>query len=1589
MTRLDPLHASENIRSAYLRYLETTFAPADPNLREDLRRELEEPRRLTKGPILQASPPFRSGSSLEDLVHQGVVHPDMTGLDAEVFPLTRPLHSHQEAAIRRVTELKNTIVATGTGSGKTETFMLPILDSLLREREEGTIAQPGVRALLLYPMNALAHDQMKRLRGLFAPFPELTFGQYVGTTKDRPSAALADYRTQYGTDPGPNELISRDAMQERPPHVLLTNFAMLEFLLLRPADSAFFDGPTGNCWRFVVLDEIHVYDGAKGAELAMLLRRVRDRVVQSERGRLTCVGTSATLGSNASATQQLLRFATTLFDESFDDNSIVTPDVLPLQQGKRSWALPLGGAQELLELIGDQADPAAVASFVGAHWKDAPSPTGCSVSSYLHAALSAETTICALQAELERGPVDLSDLAERVLGGAHHQPEVVALVDLGIMARADESSASLIPARYHLLVRSLEGGFLCLSPSHPPGYTRLSLNRFEHCDACHRAHNRSMMFEAGACRRCGATYVVGSLDDQQVLRNAPVFSEPDLFLLVAGSGLDEEDEDELIVDSTDGNDQTSDVRHLCTSCGEVCEQGQLLECSCGDNARREVTVATPTRKGEPLRRCVGCGGRSSRGIVLRYVTGVDAPVAVLASELYQALPPSNDPAMASKVGQGRKLLSFADSRQDAAFFAPFLNRTYGRNVQRHLVLEALKASSDESPRLDDLAPLVIRLAENAMVLDPDDSPANKRTTVRIWLIREALGVDRRQSLAGTGLVDVGVAIPTSIQGAGLPLPIARLGLNEEAGFGLVRTLLGTLVSKAALDLPDGVGFDEPELDPFQRQASIRLHGSDPKAGIASWLPSASTNGRLDFVRRVLDRIEADADPTSLLEGIWTWLTSPGSKWTDVLSHSSGKHGPVHRINTAWLEFRLGSGVHTPFRCDSCAQVWWNDVAGVCPSLRCTGTLASCHPDDRNYFTSLYGSTKPNAMRVQEHTAQLQADRAKEIAQKFIHGDVNTLSCSTTFELGVDVGEVQGVLLRNVPPSPANYVQRAGRAGRRSDSSALVVTFAQRRPHDRYFFDEPWRLIGGQVEPPLVSLSNDTIVRRHLHAVAYAAFVRLEADSGMDWAKSISQWFATETAGSTASDRFIQWLRTRPTSLRDTLVRVCPPEAELTDEIPTWGWVDAMLDDGPTSDKGWYIRAASEATTELDTLHELLQEEYRRGAAGEKVGRSINYLEGVKRTLGQRPLISFLAQRKVLPKYGFPVDVVDLDLSWDASKESKWVELDRDLRQGIVEFAPGNVIVAGDAHWTATGLRKPPNREFLMYDWFECKSCRSFTQRTYLGDSSTLSECDACGCTEATKRGRFVHPVFGFIGEKGGGTPGLARPKKTGWAEIFFGDYASDTAETVSLTQGGRSLVVQASRQGQLSAVNTGEGGRGFNLCTSCGHIEASPAAGRARGRSKKKEHAIPARSGRTCSGGFWHVQLGHYFQTDVVMIESDLHIDSAGATSAVAALVAGVSSLGISRGDVDGITRWIGGKPSFVLFDTVPGGAGHAMHLRDRVPELIEAAKAVSAECECGADTSCYGCLRSFSNQKYHDQLSRKSAIDVLTSIWPSAADQS
>ena len=335
-----PIQGSALIEKQYKRYLGTMFSLSDPDYQQQFTSQLNDHAMFAAGPYLDAHDNFATGHTIRQLVNDHVLPRYFLKYN---FYLDRPLYVHQETALRKALDKNNIVVSTGTGSGKTESFLMPILAGLAEEAENGTLTN-DVRALLIYPMNALANDQVERLRELLKDTPDVTFGCYTGQTREKTTEALAEYIKLNKKQPLKNELISREQMKKRQPHILITNYAMLEYLMVRPDDSVFF---SCNTWRYIVMDEAHVYRGSTGIEVGMLLRRLK--------ATLNCESlqyfiTSATLGDE-NENDAVAEFASTLTDEPFSACDVIRAVRVPVPRPQNELSIPVNIYQVLAEKI--------------------------------------------------------------------------------------------------------------------------------------------------------------------------------------------------------------------------------------------------------------------------------------------------------------------------------------------------------------------------------------------------------------------------------------------------------------------------------------------------------------------------------------------------------------------------------------------------------------------------------------------------------------------------------------------------------------------------------------------------------------------------------------------------------------------------------------------------------------------------------------------------------------------------------------------------------------------------------------------------------------------------------------------------------------------------------------------------------------------------------------------------------------------------------------------------------------------------------------------------------------------------------------
>jgi ATP-dependent helicase YprA (DUF1998 family) len=1548
MTALNPLKSSHEITETYSRYLQSLIHPRQESLAKAISGaitdSIKDENGIVKGPYLEATPPYTTGKTIRELVTEGLLSSEFLKLGSNEFPLDRPTYTHQEQAIRKLADGRNALIATGTGSGKTESFLIPIIDHLMREKEKGTLG-PGVRALLLYPMNALANDQVKRIREMLGNYPDITFGRYTGETQSDPKTALERYRRMEGNAPPVNELISRKQMQETPPNILLTNYAMLEYLLLRPEDHEIFNGAHSSDWSFIVADEAHTYDGAHGVEVSMLLRKLRERV--DSKRQIQTVGTTATIGGNA---QDKQKFAENFFGNDFQISDVegeltdlITPSRETLAAG--SWG-PIAPSDWEQFVSADDFHDQAVSRSAGDDDR---------AKEFVR-----ETSVALLREELLKGPKTITALAPIVFGEGSDLAEeaIVKMVELGSQIQ-DEFGRPVFSARYHLFASATEGIFACLSEE-----PHATLNRHAKCEICELPS-----FEVAGCKRCGAAYYVGKkIDNEGKSFLIPSVSDNEtkgraVYAYVVEDLPGSDDGDQVIFGEAETESAANEsVFFLCISCGLIHYSATQ---SCENCSAISLVEVKFTERDNKCEYCLGRGGRLLR----KLESGNNAAASVLGSKLYQELPPIAGELAAQMPGQGRKLMIFSDNRQQAAFFAPYMQDAFEKILWRKLIYRGLVDAETAYPNseidLGSLVKFVKPYLQSKVLGFSYETELRADLEIAKHLHYEAVSTDQQANLEGTGLIVWDIDLPTDESAYA---QLIQNGMKLEDARALIYELLNSLRTGGMLSAKSGVDVASDLFKPRIGPLFIREAAPDKKIRAYSWLPAAQSNSRLSFTKAVLEKLEIDLDPQELLKGIWLGLTAKTGLLAGLLV-SNNTNGIVFQLNRKKLRLRSINRVENIFVCDLCGRKSLVSAATVCPRFRCTGEMkkTSAHQvmalAENGYYAHTYKEEGLFGLTASEHTAQLETTFAAEVQQSFIEGRINVLSSSTTFELGVDVGELQSVLLRNVPPSVANYIQRAGRAGRRADSAALVLTYAQRRPHDLSMFSDPVKMVSGDMRAPFVELSNQRIFQRHIYSLFFAAYFK---SSEMTKLGKIGDFLTAD--GQSMGDKVVAWVHANQEELRGRFDAIIPPQlAGNSDTI----WSKTVHEFGTLFAS---VKAAFEQ--EIKEYEDLID-----GAAKDKKFRVAESLQKTLRTIKGKDLIGFLSSHNLIPKYGFPVDTVPLiPRRGESPARASQVELDRDLAIAIFEYAPGNELIAAGVIWESIGLQKPygakdAEKGFVRIQYSKCQECDEYQERKYV-PGNKIQACANCNSTKL-RQSSYVRPEWGFVARGGSRSPGENRKTFSATRSLFLNDQGIATLFAGKNTPAG--VVAEHRSVARLVIINSGPGGLGFNWCTNCDYCIPKIA------ETKPKEHERPHSADNKCKTTYReNVDLGHSFETDIVHISID--ISSAPFTSmdvgpAVAyALLEGASDgLQIAHDDIDVVLLPSPPKTiKIALVDAVPAGAGYAKLIAENVGKVFETALERVERCECGPETSCYKCLRSYRNQKDHDTLARKDAVQAL-----------
>lgn len=1617
MEQFNPIVAADEIKESYIDYITTTFAFSDKAYESELRKQLAQEGFVAKGPYLDATGSYAAGSSLEQLMQQGMASSGFAQLEPvsekeRELKLLRPLYLHQENAMRKANQGQSLVVTTGTGSGKTECFLLPIIHHLLEEKKAGSLG-PGVRAILIYPMNALANDQMKRMRKLLKNCPDITFGLYNGNTEHEESEAHDAWRRQYGTEkPLPNELLSREKMQATPPNILITNYSMLEYMMLRPKDDLVFNGVQ---LRYIVLDEAHIYKGTTGMETAMLMRRVNARL--SKQKEVQYILTSATLGSE-DENDQILAFAERLTGAAFTADSIVRSQVIvPSMKAKNYYPF---------EMYADFADHAnSVGAILARYGITDPAPDG-DDGEKLYELLLSSNEYASLRSLLAE-PHTTFYLKQQL---NMTEQQFVGLIDA--CSRAEKNNTSLMKARYHFFVRALEGAYVTLNEP-----KQLFLQRRKTTDDKKRA-----VFEAATCTDCGRLAIVGKLDSEtgiltQVSRKTDQDPEHCDYFLVQNN-----DADEHLLEDDDSIDPEDYA--ICPVCGTAQEgAGEILEpCSeCGTPVSSLIRLTRIKRKnGEERPRCPACNHGSLRTFYL----GGEAATSVIGTALFEQLPDRiveavpqkqasastgnnrfarfavQQPAQTSIVKEKQpQFLCFSDSRSEAAFFASYMQQGYAEFLRRRgmwKIASEFVAAGKSVVSVSDFAAELTNLFEQEHTFDyweasedrTETNSAASKKNAWIAILNEMFNARR-----GTSLVSLGVFRFEYQKND--PVEVATALVDEASGITGhdSRELEELLVqdgyfSGALIPGITNVRLSEAEREyifysPYEKKmmkARSKDETEDRDAKYAtSWMMTERKtkeegaafylNSRGMRLMRIMNESASDANAT--LGGYWDVVLRPQMEYFQFKATD---------FNIRFLA-QPGITDGAPlFRCKKCGRTTFYNVKNMCAYVACDGMIEPYDPRadwEKNHYVRLYRSEKMKPLQIKEHTAQLSKDRMTQYQEAFVKGKINALSCSTTFEMGVDVGSLETVYMRDVPPGPANYVQRAGRAGRAKQSAAFVMTYAKLSSHDFTYYNTPEKMISGSITAPVFSMENEKVIYRHIFAIAlsyvFARFVGTDDDiyNGNDRSAMLND---------KGYETLVDCLNSKPDVLQDILIRSIPTNLHERLGIIDFSWTDKLI-----GEDGVLNNAVVRYRTEIDELLKAEATAHRNHDAGTEMALHrmlisercspedrIEYAKLFSgRSLHPRQLIEFLVRNNVLPKYGFPVDTVELNAnpSSIANRSLKDLTLARDLQMAIAEYAPCSQIIADGRMYTSRYIRKGGGYRDSTAAWETGKycKCKKCGEPNYFADTDKRTMvCISCG--ETLKRGqcaiyKTLEPRDGFIVDASVHDVPMHKPERDFKTEAYYlGDQNSRCIAKYRYNIGGKQITLESTANDSLGVIGDGE----YYVCPSCGYADDRVFA----------KHKTP--KGYDCKnnsiGEKNKYRLTHIFRTDVVKLT--FHCDEARTSygikvmqSVLYALLEGLSrATGIERTDLKGCLHAMHDPVTnkmlctIILYDGVAGGAGHVRRIVTEsgkvLHEVLQAAYDVVSKCTC--DPSCYQCLRNYYNQKIHDELDRKEATAFLSS---------
>ena len=1301
------------------------FARSFTNIRaEDLKSKLDEAyasKRFWPEPMIQLNPRFKKGGTVGQLVLRGDLAPGVDKIfrtnkqNAEDSSL--PLYKHQLDAIGLANQGKSFVVTTGTGSGKSLCYFLPIIDRVLRAKAAGEPQR--TRAIIIYPMNALANSQMeeldKRIKGS-AYEAQVTFKRYTGQDDEE----------------------AREKIKLSPPDILLTNFMMLELLLTR--QSRHDQQVIANCegLEFLVLDELHTYRGRQGADVAMLVRRVRERLEDPGRP-LRCIGTSATMSNEsdeASRQAKVAEVASTLFAMPIEASSVVTET---LQRSTNPKLVPARIAKDHLR--------AAVSGFDPENARDAAlreNPFMVWIEMTL--GLSSDDNGTRLR---RAHPIDLSTAAtalDKVTSLGHdicfRQIEL-ALQVAGQPGteRGQEDELPFFPVRLH---RFISGAGSLYSTLEPVGARDIAFNGQVFLPG---RESPARLYATYFCRNCGQEHhpVTRVVEDGTVIFLARRIDETPRE--PADDGSDRAEEQGFLTPVTNEDigtfqgrldeypDDWTEIRRGQPQLRNTYRHAQLTKYSVNpDGSVSTGGHQTWFQKGK-FRFCAACGavhgqaGRDINRLAGLTAEGRSSATTVLISSILRWMKqPENQ-----RADLRRKVLGFTDNRQDAALQAGHFNDFVFVSLLRGATLAALENGG--SAGLTDAT--IGRALAKALRFTAAD-----RNRLEEWLADRDVEGEQLENAAA----DLAAVLAHRFwydQRKGWRYTFPNLEQLE-----LIEVRYNGLAEFCACDtnFTGDLAILAP-LSPHRRQAAFCAILNATRQGLAI-RSDALNRTKLEELQRRRQRLTPpwgfDDDETPRPAGalIVGGLPNAATHNEELSFVRSGGQSALGKVLRKEISCRLKSDEHLSLvraMCKALKKIGLLVDASVpnVDAFRIAAEAVSFHRIAPNgasgniYFETLYATLADTFLEggqllfgdeAREHTAQVEPQRRQIREKRFRWGEkeqtelaegrsnlrefseaqrfLPVLLCSPTMELGVDISELDAVYMRNVPPTPANYAQRSGRAGR-GGSAALVLTYCSAQsPHDQYFFGQRAAMVQGIVRPPAIELANRDLVDSHLHALWLA-------ESGQPLQSTIAEVLDTGPSHRPLRSDLVacfdapelqQNAALRMVQLLQTL------KIELGSGCPEWLVDPIAYGDKAATEAPILFRKAFDRWRDLLSSAEAQRDEARRtidnfGITDPKIRRNAENLQSMAQRqislllAGSEAIGSdfytyrYLATEGFLPGYNFPrLPLMAFIPGQGSDKRQAYVQRPRFL--GISEFGPHSRIYHEGRAYRVVRLQVP-------------------------------------------------------------------------------------------------------------------------------------------------------------------------------------------------------------------------------------------------------------------------------------------------------------